>query len=412
MHDVKSLTGVVPDVLLPRSLIGAGSGFDGLVAGDCLRGDLVLRDGRVVGLTSTEPGPAPRVVLPAPVEAHCHLDKCHTFDRIGGTGGDLMAAIAAQVTDKVHWSESDLHTRCSRGLAELEAAGCGLVRTHVDWGEHPEPPLAWHVLDTIAQDNASRIRLDRAALTGVDQLARDGFAMKMAHEIASDDGTLGAFAFDQPERAEGLRAAFAAADRFGLALDFHVDEGLSAELDGLELIADIALETGFEGPVLCGHACSLMNLPEAAVARVADKLANAGIVVCALPVTNLYLQDRRDGTPDRRGLTRLRELHDAGVRIVVGSDNVADAFCPTGQHDPVAALHLAILTGHLDPPFDRWLPAITTNAAAALGAAPTFIAGAPASELRISAAPSLAELISGRCGPPTLLTDQIESIEA
>jgi cytosine deaminase len=57
----------------------------------------------------------------------------------------------------------------------------------------------------------------------------------------------------------GLRNVFALADRYGLALDFHVDEGLDPALDGLELIADIAAEMRFEGPVLCGHACSLAS---------------------------------------------------------------------------------------------------------------------------------------------------------
>ena len=110
-----------------------------------------------------------------------------------------------------------------------------------------------------------------------------------------------------------------------------------------------------------------MNLRPDDFDRVAEKLVLAGIFVAALPTTNLYLQGRTEGTPDRRGLTRVRELTDAGVQVVVGSDNVADAFCPLGQHDPMAALKLAVLTGHLDPPFDRWLPLITTNAARALG---------------------------------------------
>ena len=57
-----------------------------------------------------------------------------------------------------------------------------------------------------------------------------------------------------------MRAIFKAAEAHGLALDFHVDEGLADGLDGLGMIADLVIETGFEGPVLCGHCCSLMNV--------------------------------------------------------------------------------------------------------------------------------------------------------
>jgi diadenosine tetraphosphatase ApaH/serine/threonine PP2A family protein phosphatase len=55
-----------------------------------------------------------------------------------------------------------------------------------------------------------------------------------------------------------------------------VDEGLDPALDGLELIADVAEEMRFEGPVLCGHACSLASRGPDDVARIADKLAPEG----------------------------------------------------------------------------------------------------------------------------------------
>jgi cytosine deaminase len=154
------------------------------------------------------------------------------------------------------------------------------------------------------------------------------------------------------------------ADRYGLALDFHVDEGLDPALDGLELIADVAEEMRFRGPVLCGHACSLASRGPDDVARIADKLAARGIAVAALPATNLYLQGRREGTPDRRGITRLHELAARGVDIVIGTDNVRDAFCPVGRHDPLHSLSLAACgaAGHLDPPFGRHLRTITSGA--------------------------------------------------
>ncbi|MEL6808121.1 MAG: amidohydrolase family protein, partial [Pseudomonadota bacterium] len=120
------------------------------------------------------------------------------------------------------------------------------------------------------------------------------------------------------------------------------------------------------------------------------------ITICSLPITNLYLQGRTDGTPDRRGITRLRELRDAGVKVVVGSDNVGDAFCPLGAHDPRAALALACVTAHLDPPLGDWLSMITTDAATALGHTPLTVDGAHLSDLLTCDAAHTATLISGR----------------
>jgi cytosine deaminase len=238
-------------------------------------------------------------------------------------------------------------------------------------------------------------------------MAEAGFASAVAQRISDDGGVLGAFVLHHDHIAEGLQAMFAAADRFGLPLDFHGDEGLG-DWNGLEVIADMALETGFEGPILCSHAVSLIDRSEQDTARIANKLARAGIFVCTLPTTNLYLQGRRAGTPDRRGLTRLRELHDAGVRVLVGSDNVGDAFCPMGQHDPRAALHLACLAAHLDPPLDRWLLAITTDAARALGAEPGCVDTLPLADLRLCNVMTTADLIAGRA-PLVPLRDAFEA---
>ncbi|MEM8730809.1 MAG: amidohydrolase family protein [Pseudomonadota bacterium] len=384
---------ILRDVFVPGVLFGANAPAGPMEDG-CLHGDLIFQDGRVVAL---RPGPkqAPRLVLPALVEAHCHLDKCHTIHRMTGVGGDLQDAIAAQMDDKRHWTADDLRARIGRGLDEARDAGCALLRSHVDWREGDTTPLAWSIMGEAAADRPD-IRVDRAALTAIDVLAETDNAAKIARQIAQTGGTLGAFVLDHADRETGVRAVIAAAERFGLALDFHVDEGLDTDLDGLDLIADLILETGFQGPVLCGHCCSLVNVDGDPLARLLDKIARAGLFVTALPTTNLYLQGRRSGTPDRRGLTRLRELSDAGVPIVIASDNVADAFCPTGQHDPMAALNLAVLAGHLDPPFARWIPAVTTDAARALGHQPPYVMGAKATELRISTAGTLPDLISGR----------------
>jgi cytosine deaminase len=357
------------------------------------RGDLVVEAGRVAALSPAALTDRPRHLLPALVEPHCHLDKCHTIERIGPVGGDLAAAIDAQRGDKAHWTEADLRRRAARGLAEARAAGVGALRTHVDWTDTAEPPLAWSVIAELARDAPMTVQL--AALVNIETLADKAICAAIARRAAG--GVLGSFILDHPLATveAGLRNLFAAADRNGLALDFHVDEGLG-DHGGLERIADMALETGFGGPILCGHAVSLMNRAPGDVARIAGKLARAGIAVCALPTTNLYLQGRNGGTPDRRGITRLAELRAAGVRILVGSDNVGDAFCPVGAHDPMAALHLAVLAAHLDPPLERWLPAITSDAAAALGLPAPRLAGARPADVVLSDAATIADVVAGR----------------
>ncbi|WP_246039927.1 amidohydrolase family protein [Sulfitobacter sabulilitoris] len=383
---------ILRDVLVPQSLAGDGLGGD--ATGDCLRGDLHVRDGRVTRMTPSAQTPRPRMVVPKLVEAHCHLDKCHSFHRLGPVGGDLRKAIETQAADRDNWTEDDLRARAGQGLQEAAMAGCSALRTHIDWRDTASPPRAWSVVTELAQGMAG-MTVQCAALMGVDQMADATFCNAVARGIAPTGGVLGAFVLDHADRTAGLRNMFDAAARHGLPLDFHADEGLG-DFDGVEAIADMAIETDFAGPILCGHACGLMDKDTATLARVIDKLARAGIAVCALPTTNLYLQGRAHGTPDRRGLTRLRELQAGGVPIVLASDNVADAFCPVGRHDPMEALHLGVMGAHLDPPFGRWLPAVTTHAAAALGLRPVLVKGSSPRDLLLSTATTTADLVAGR----------------
>lgn len=397
------------DVLVPISLLQAPEKFGQNQEFDCLRGDLIVANGRVVGMDTADPTSSPQMLIPALVEAHCHLDKCHSINRLGKVGGDLSAALAAQKEDKSNWTAEDLRNRMSRGLSELAAAGCYAVRSHVDWGVEAAPPLAWSVLDELAHQTDD-LTLQPAALIGIAQLADRQFCFDSAKHISAQKGAaLGSFVLHQntEQIVNGLRNAFAAADRFGLFLDFHVDEGLG-EFNGLEMICAVALETGFQGPILCGHAVSLIDRKGDDLQRLLAKLQRANISICALPTTNLYLQGRRDETPDRRGLTRLSELHAADIPIIIASDNVGDAFCPFGQHDPRAALHLASLAAHLDPPMGNWLPSVTLNPARALGLNAPYIDQSPLRDLRLCDAANTADLVAGR----TLLRPIAPSLEA
>lgn len=399
---------VLENVRVPISMIREPGKFGGSSDKDCLIGDLVIRNTQVVGLRALKSSKRPaKIVIPRLTECHVHLDKCHTVSRMEAIGGDLLAAIEAQRADKRRWDEQDIRHRAARGLEELIASGCGTVRSHVDWNggsELMEPPIAWQVLNELSSDYRDEIVLQISPLIGVDDLVEPGRAERIAELIAAKSNVMGVFVLNQPDRELGIRAAFAAADKYDLNLDFHVDEGLNPGLDGIELIAEIALDTGFEGYVLCGHACSLMNLEGDALKACIEKIAQSGIHIASLPTTNLYLQGRNDGTPDRRGVTRLSELMEAGVYVSVGTDNVCDAFCPVGRHDPRQSLMLAVLAAHLDPPLGTYLPMITTNAQKALGLEPVFVDTAGMDNLLMVDASSTAELLAHVQEPQPLVS--------
>ena len=110
-------------------------------------------------------------------------------------------------------------------------------------------------------------------------------------------------------------------------------------------------------------------------------------------------------------MTRIHELGELGVPVIIGTDNVRDAFSPLGQHNPLESLKHAVLAAHLDPPFAAHLPKITTDAERALGLSPTFVDGASVADLIVFDAANLADLLSEPPAPIPLSTYLAESQE-
>jgi cytosine deaminase len=82
------------------------------------------------------------------------------------------------------------------------------------------------------------------------------------------------------------------------------------------------------------------------------KLARAEVTVVALPETNLFLQERGESSPLQRGVTLIRELNAAGVKVRLGTDNVRDWFFPFGDADMLDTGLFAAVAAHLDDESD------------------------------------------------------------
>lgn len=113
-----------------------------------------------------------------------------------------------------------------------------------------------------------------------------------------------------------------------------------------------------------------MPFPDHLTSRMAPsyvigKVKAAGIHVITNPATNLMLQGRLDRYPKRRGITRVKELLEAGVNVAFGQDNVKDTFYPFGRGD---LLEVALITAHaahmsLPHEIEQLLDMPTVNAA-------------------------------------------------
>ena len=297
------------------------------------------------------------LVLPGMVDAHLHLDKAFTLERMGEVQPGLLGAIDAMMVDKAQWTPVDVRRRASQGLQWAYEAGVSHARTHCDWWEPEGQPVAWNVLKELAQEWAGKLVLERVSLIPLHLYEDRSLALKLAAQVAASGpgALLGGFVHSTNWSAAALRNLFEAAQAHDLDVDLHVDEELNPAAQGLATTAALLKELSFAGRVVCGHTCALAAQPLDQALRTLDAVAQVPITMVTLPVTNLLLQDAQTGsTPRQRGLTLVKEARARGIPLLVASDNVQDPFCPLGSFDPLEALTTGVAAAQLNPAFDLW----------------------------------------------------------
>jgi len=296
------------------------------------------------------------IITPRFSDIHVHLDKTGTSRRIKQRATSLFEAIDLMNEDKKIWSEEDIYQRANHAVNCAWKHGTGLIRTHVDW-EQTSVPLAWEVLKTLQSEWKDRVQIEMASLSPLDMLIYDG--EKIAKIIKANNSVLGSFVYRNENLEEKINKVFQIAIKHDLSLDFHVDEGLDNEANGIDYIIKLAKETGMQRRVLCGHGCSLSIRDDSRVLKVLQNAAESEVGLTCLPTTNFWLQDGKEGrTPRLRGLAPIIEARNVGVSVMIASDNCQDPFYPFGNYNLLPVFKTAVIGAHLDE--TKWFDSITS----------------------------------------------------
>ncbi|MBY3034724.1 cytosine deaminase [Rhizobium laguerreae] len=338
--------------------------------------DIVISDGMIAAIRPAGAAPADYartdlrdgMVWPCFADIHTHLDKGHIWPRQANPDGSFMGALDAVRADReANWSAADVKRRMEFSLRSAYAHGTSLIRTHLD-SLAPQHRISFEVFAEIRDAWKDRIALQAVALFPLDAMADGIFFADLVTTIRQTGGLLGGVTRMGPELVWQLDTIFRTAAEHGLDIDLHVDETDDRGAETLKAVAEAVLRNGFEGKVTAGHCCSLARQDEDTAARTVELVAKAGIAVIALPMCNMYLQDRYPGrTPRWRGVTLFKELAAAGVATAVASDNTRDPFYAYGDLDPVEVFREAVRILHLDHPLDTAARIVTTSPAAIVG---------------------------------------------
>jgi cytosine deaminase len=307
-----------------------------------------------------------RMLWPAPVDVHTHLDKGQIWPRARNADGQFWTALETVRRDReANWRADDVAARMDFALRCAWAHGTSAIRTHLD-SAAPQDAISWPVFAEMRRRWADRITLQAVALATLEDYA-GAAGPALADRVAEHGGILGLVPWMCDDLDVQLERWFELAGERGLDADLHVDESLDANDTTLLRIARAAIHTGYAGRIVCGHCCSLTVQDEATVQRTLDAVAEAGIAVVSLPMCNMYLQDRGAGTPRMRGVTLLHEMKARGIPVAVASDNTRDPFYAYGDLDLHEVFREAVRIGHLDHPFADWVRAVTATPASMMG---------------------------------------------
>ncbi len=319
---------------------------------DATRADIVIDGERIVQVGRGRAERVPdridcsgKLLLPAFIDGHVHLDKALIRDELGEHDGTLAGAIGAIHDRKRRYTVDDVRARARAVIEESVRLGTTRLRSHVD-------------VDTIGSlvplEGVMAAAADCADIAEVRTIAfpqegliRDpgAYDLMEAALVAGADvvGGMPHWEHDDASQREHVGLCFDLAERFDRDIDMHVDETDDGGVRTLEMVADEALTRGYIGRVSAGHVCSLSAADDAYAERVIDKCRRAEISIVSNPVTNLVLQGRGDRGLVRRGTTRIGELREAGVNLLFGQDCVKDGFYPFGRG---SMLEVALISAH------------------------------------------------------------------
>ena len=328
-------------------------------------------------------------------EPHAHLDKAFFSERIANPTGDLMGAINAMESNRKLLTIEDTITRAERAVRLMVSNGVTAIRTHADVTE-------WNSLDSIEAltevRNRTRdiVEMQIVALLGwplSGDLGQANLTLgKKAIKLGAD--ILGGCPHLDSDPVGSNIALLQLATELGCPLDLHTDEHTDEKRISLEDLADRVIATRFKNEVTASHCVSLGMQNQNDQKRISEKVALANIGVITLPHTNLFLQGRDNAVAPPRGLTAVKALRTAGVRVAAGADNLQDPFNPVGTGDPLETASLLVLAAHQLP--EDAFAAISNTAKSVMGLPETQLKIGDLANLMLTPAGSIREAIANR----------------
>lgn len=329
-----------------------------------------LRDASIVDLTGH--------LVSAPFcDTHLHLDYVFTSRKPGAanTSGTLFEGIQRWSETKSDLTVDEVKERARKAVAMEVRHGVQYIRTHADV---TDPRLtSLRALLELREELKDLVTIQIVSFPQEGMYSYEGGAELVEEGLRMGADCVGAIPHYEACREFGERSMHTTvelASRYGKLIDVHCDETDDPNSRYVELLAALADAEGIGTMTTASHTCSLGSADNSYFFHLTKLLRHARMNFACAPTENLYLQGRQDTFPKRRGITRVKELTDAGINVSLGQDSMQDPWYPLGNGNMMIILDYALhLAQMMTPPeIECALDLLTVNGATTLHLSDTY----------------------------------------
>ena len=284
------------------------------------------------------------LLLPPFIEPHIHLDTTLTAgEPRWNMSGTLFEGIQCWSERKAMLSMEDVKTRAKKALKWQIAQGIQYVRTHVDI---TDPNLtALKAMIEVKEEMKSWVDLQIVAFPQEGILSYKNGAELLEESLKLGADVIGAiphFEFTREYGVESINKIFNLAEKYDKLIDVHCDEIDDEQSRFIEVVATRAYEASMGHRVTASHTTAMHSYNNAYAYKLFRLLKLSNINFVSNPLVNTHLQGRFDSYPKRRGVTRVKELNEAGINVCFGHDDIFDPWYPMGTGNMLQVLHFGL----------------------------------------------------------------------
>jgi len=299
-----------------------------------------------------------RLVLPALVDSHAHIDSNFLLDVCEEAQTEKFTeALKALIQCKEKLTENQICALTKKSIETYAKHGSLFVRTHVmidgiKWKERVRS------LVKLREEYKGIVNLQ---LIGFVQ-SYDYYDSEMEERIwkAIDMGLdgVGGQPHLQPSMEDGKRminSIFDLTEEKGVFLDFHADYADEPDSKFSEIIVSETIKRKRKR-VSLSHLTALHSYYDDYARRLMRWISEAGISVIVSPITVLEESGAHENYPKRRGLARVRDLLSFKVNVTLGHDDIQNHLNPIGVGNMMHSAFALVIGEYMY--FSKYIPQI------------------------------------------------------